>query len=196
MPDTAPRSLRKGCAGMALRVGLGRSALGVVLVAASDLGVCAILLGDDPGALRDDLARRFPGATLNDAGEDFSPVVSAVVAMLERPENGLDLPLDPRGTPFQRRVWDALQAIPPGTTTTYAAMADRLGMPGGSRAVARACAANPLAVIVPCHRVIRADGALAGYYWGIARKAALLERERHRTPIAPAESMIAPSQRA
>lgn len=178
MPGMSPLSSRKGSTGTTLRVGQGQCSLGGVLVASSDRGVCAILLGDDPRALRDDLARRFPDATITDAGEGFSTVVSAVLAMLDQPERGLDLPLDLRGTPFQRRVWEALQAIPPGATTTYAALADRLGKPSASRAVAGACAANPLAVIVPCHRVIRADGKLAGYFWGIERKAALLERER------------------
>ncbi len=161
-----------------LRVGQGHCSLGGVLVAASDRGIRAILLGDDLRALREDLARRFPGAVLAEAGKDFQSVVAAVIAMLERPEEGLNLPLDLHGTAFQKRVWEALRGIPPGTTTTYAALARRLGQPTATRAVAGACAANPLAVIVPCHRVIRADGSLAGYHWGLARKAALLDRER------------------
>jgi AraC family transcriptional regulator of adaptative response/methylated-DNA-[protein]-cysteine methyltransferase len=161
-----------------LRHAVGRCSLGAVLVAASGRGVCAILLGDDPDALRADLRGRFPAAEHVAGGADLDGALAAAVALVERPARGLALPLDLRGTPFRRRVWEALRAIPPGATTSYAALAARLGRPTATRAVAAACAANPVAVAVPCHRVVRSDGALAGYRWGLARKAALLARER------------------
>jgi AraC family transcriptional regulator of adaptative response/methylated-DNA-[protein]-cysteine methyltransferase len=178
----SPATFRAGGDGVRIRHADGRCSLGAVLVAATDRGVCAILLGDDPDALRDDLRRRFPAAAIEPGDAAFAATVAAVVALVERPAIGLGLPLDIRGTAFQRRVWEALRAIPIGTTTSYAALAASLGRPSAVRAVAAACAANPLAVAVPCHRVVRSDGALAGYRWGLARKAALLQRERDGGP--------------
>ena len=173
----APSALRRGGAGARLRFGSGPCVLGVVLVAASDHGICAILLGDDPGDLTQDLRGRFPHADLTEGGQALSGWIAAVIAFVDAPRIGLDLPLDIGGTPFQQQVWQALREIPPGSTATYAAIASRLGIPGAARAVARACAANPLAVAVPCHRVIGSSGDLSGYRWGVARKRALLERE-------------------
>ncbi len=156
---------------------IGISSLGAVLVARSPKGVCAILLGDDPEALARDIQDRFPHANLvgNDAG--FEQLVAQIVALVEQPGIGVELPLDIRGTAFQQRVWEALQQIPAGSTATYAQIAQRIGAPRAVRAVAQACAANSLAVAVPCHRVVRTDGSLSGYRWGVRRKRTLLERE-------------------
>ena len=173
----APARYRSGGAGTAIRYGFGRSSLGGVLAASSERGICAILIGDDEAALLDDLARRFPKATLIRGDADYRHQVAQVVAMVEEPRRGLTLPLDIRGTAFQQRVWQALSAIPPGETRSYAELAAAIGAPRSVRAVAGACAANPIAVAVPCHRAVRGDGALAGYRWGIERKRALLARE-------------------
>jgi AraC family transcriptional regulator of adaptative response/methylated-DNA-[protein]-cysteine methyltransferase len=151
--------------------------LGSILVAASERGVCAILLGDDPEALARDLQDRFPRADLIGGDRDFERIVAKVVGFVEAPGLGLDLPLDVRGTAFQQRVWHALRKIPAGSTASYTQLARQLGSPNSVRAVAQACAANPLAVAIPCHRVVRNDGGLAGYRWGVERKRALLERE-------------------
>jgi AraC family transcriptional regulator of adaptative response/methylated-DNA-[protein]-cysteine methyltransferase len=161
----------------AIRFAVGECSLGSVLVAATGAGVCAILLGDDPDALVRDLEDRFPNARL--AGNDarFEEWVSKAIGLIESPRHGLDLPLDLRGTTFQKRVWHALSEIPPGSTTSYGEIAKRVGAPGAVRAVAQACAANPLAVAIPCHRVVRRDGSLSGYRWGAERKRRLLERE-------------------
>lgn len=161
-----------------IRFAIGDSSLGQVLVAGSADGVTAILLGDDSNELRRDLAQRFPRATLVADDPSIAPLAERVIAMIESPSRAVDVPLDVRGTAFQRRVWEALRAIPAGSTATYTAIAQRLGMPNSARAVAQACAANPLAVVVPCHRVVRADGGLSGYRWGVTRKRALLDRER------------------
>ena len=150
--------------------------LGAVLVAASASGICAILLGDDTEALVRDLARRFPDSTIAEGG-DAVRLAANVAEHLDSPGADFDLPLDLRGTDFQRRVWRALLEIPAGSTATYKAIAERIGSPGAVRAVARACAANAIAVAVPCHRVVRDDGGLSGYHWGAERKQALLERE-------------------
>jgi AraC family transcriptional regulator of adaptative response/methylated-DNA-[protein]-cysteine methyltransferase len=152
--------------------------LGHVLVAATPRGIAAVLLGDDETELRNDLAQRFAKALLIDAAEDLQPLLGKVLLSIDAPSRPASLPLDLRGTAFQRRVWNALLAIPPGETRSYSQIAGAIGAPGGSRAVAAACAANPVAVLVPCHRVIRGDGALAGYRWGLERKRALLARER------------------
>ena len=154
--------------------------LGTVLVATTDEGICAILLGDDPGKLRRDLAARFPEAEL--IGEDTSldRLMAKVVAFIESPTEALDLPLDARGTDFQRRVWQALRDIPAGSTATYSEIAARIGAPKEAYAVGEACAANMIAVAIPCHRVVRKDGTLAGYRWGVNRKRALLAREGAR----------------
>mgnify|MGYP005810286073 CR=1 FL=1 len=173
-----PAAFRAGGAGMMIRYACGRCSLGVVLAAATEKGVCAILLGDDEPALAADLARRFPAAHIAAGDAAFMRQLDAVVALVEDPRRGLALPLDVRGTAFQHRVWQALREIPPGATASYAEIAARLGRPGAARAVAGACAANPLALAIPCHRVVRSTGDLSGYRWGLARKRALLDRER------------------
>lgn len=175
-----PTAWRAGGADTDIRFAIGQCALGALLVAASPRGVCAIALGDDPGRLAGDLQARFPHARLIGADPDFEALVAQVVGFVEAPQTGLDLPLDIRGTAFQQRVWQALRAIPAGTTLSYAELARRLGVPTAIRAVAGACAANTLAVAIPCHRVVRSDGSLAGYRWGVARKRALLDREAGR----------------
>jgi len=172
-----PKDYRQGGANMRIRFAVGQCSLGAILVAQSERGICAILLGDDPDALVRQLQDQFPRATLVGGDRDFERVIARVVGLVEAPAVGLDLPLDVRGTAFQERVWQALRQIPPGVTMTYAEIAARLGMPKAVRAVARACAANALAVAIPCHRVVRSDGALSGYRWGVERKRALLERE-------------------
>ena len=173
-----PSAYRAGAPGELIRHAAGNSALGVVLVAATGIGVCAILLGDDAETLAADLRARFPRARLEPGDAQFSAWVAAVVSFVDAPAAGsLALPLDIRGTAFQRRVWEALRAIPPGETRTYSAVAAGLGAPNAVRAVAGACAANPLAVAVPCHRVVGRDGGLSGYRWGLHRKRALLDRE-------------------
>jgi AraC family transcriptional regulator of adaptative response/methylated-DNA-[protein]-cysteine methyltransferase len=149
-----------------------------VLAAMSDRGICAILIGDDDAALIGDLCRRFPRAEMIAADPDFASIVEQVVAMVEAPERGLSLPLDIRGTAFQRRVWQELQGIPAGATASYSDIAARIGQPGAVRGVAGACAANRIAIAIPCHRVLRSDGALSGYRWGVERKRALLAREK------------------
>lgn len=173
----APRRYRQGAAGLRLRFAIGACSLGALLVAASDRGICAIALGDEPEPLLQELQERFPRAELVGGDAAFETWVAQVVGFVEAPATGLALPLDLRGTLFQQRVWQALQAIPAGSTVTYAQLAERLGVPRAVRAVAGACAANPVAVAIPCHRVVRTDGGLAGYRWGIERKRALLERE-------------------
>ncbi len=172
-----PTEYRAGGAALPIRFAIGPCSLGSCLVAATARGVCAILLGDDPEALIRDLERRFGGATLQGGDAEFEALVGRVLALVERPGAGAELPLDIRGTAFQQRVWAALTKIPAGTTTSYAALAASLGAPGSARAVAQACAANALAVAIPCHRVVRTDGGLSGYRWGIERKRALLDRE-------------------
>lgn len=175
----APGDYRRGGAGLRIRYATARCSLGWLVVAASERGVCAIGFVDSPAEAPASLRQAFPRAALEAAEDDFRHQVARVVAWVDAPAPGaLDLPLDIRGTAFQQRVWQCLQAIPPGETATYEEVADRLGQPRSARAVARACAANPLAVAVPCHRVVRKDGGLGGYRWGLARKRALLRRER------------------
>jgi len=163
-----------------IRFAIGQCSLGAILVASSDRGVCAILLGDDPDALARDLQDRFPRAELVGGGAGDERVVATVVGFVEAPRIGLDLPLDVRGTAFQERVWQALRQIPAGRTASYAEIARRIGAPNAVRAVAGACAANALAVTIPCHRAVRSDGGLSGYRWGVDRKRSLLERESAR----------------
>ncbi len=172
-----PTRFRAGGPGETLRFALGPCSLGTVLVASSERGIAAILLGDDPDALLRDLQDRFPRAELVGGEADYERVIGQVIGLVEAPGTGLGLPLDVRGTAFQQRVWAALRAIPPGGVRSYAAVADSLGAPTAMRAVAAACAANALAVAIPCHRVVRSDGGLSGYRWGVERKRALLERE-------------------
>jgi AraC family transcriptional regulator of adaptative response/methylated-DNA-[protein]-cysteine methyltransferase len=173
-----PTAFRAGGDGASIRFAIGDCSLGTILVAASDKGVCAILLGDDPDELARDLQDRFPKAHLIGGDAAFERLVAVVVGFVETPTVGLDLPLDIRGTAFQQRVWDALRAIPPGSTASYAEIAERIGRPKSVRAVAQACGANALAVAIPCHRVVRTDGSLSGYRWGVERKGELLRRER------------------
>lgn len=161
----------------AIRFAIGECSLGAILVARSDRGVCAILLGDGPDALLRELRGRFPEARPSGGDADFEGLVAAVVSFMETPTRGLDLPLDLRGTAFQRRVWQALRGIPAGKTASYSEIARRIGAPRSVRAVAQACAANAIAVAIPCHRVVRSDGAVSGYRWGVDRKRALLQRE-------------------
>lgn len=172
-----PTDYRAGGANAEIRFAVGECVLGSILVARSERGVCAIFMGDDPEALARELQDRFPRATLIGGDAGFERLVARVVGFVEAPGLGLDLPLDVRGTAFQQRVWQALREIPAGSTATYTEIAARIGAPKSVRAVAGACAANPVALAIPCHRVIRNDGGLAGYRWGVERKRALLQRE-------------------
>lgn len=172
-----PTEFKAGGARSEIRFAVGQCSLGAVLVAASARGVCAILLGDDPDALVRDLQDRFKTARLIGADGAFEQWIAQVVGLIESPRVGLALPLDIQGTAFQQRVWQALRGIPAGQTVSYTELARRIGSPQAVRAVAGACAANPLAVAIPCHRVVRHDGALSGYRWGIERKRILLCRE-------------------
>lgn len=175
--ETSPAVPIRG--GEAIHYSLRRCSLGLALIARSDKGVCAILLGDDAEALREDLRRRFKKALLIEDADDGALVDSAL-ATVETPDAPIAFPIDARGTDFQRRVWAALREIPPGHTTSYAEIARRIGAPKATRAVGGAIAANPVAVAVPCHRVLRIDGRLSGYHWGTERKRALLARENVR----------------
>ena len=172
-----PAAARRGGEGAVIRFAVGEASLGTVLVAATDKGVAAILLGDDPEALVRDLEDRFPRAKLVGGDAAFERTVAQVVGLVEAPGQRLDLPLDIRGTAFQQQVWQALRAIPAGRTATYSEIAREIGRPSAVRAVARACAKNPIAVAIPCHRVVRTDGDLSGYRWGVERKRKLLARE-------------------
>jgi len=156
---------------------IGECALGKVLVARSPVGVCAILIGSDAEELKSDLAARFPDSKLISNEPRLRDDLLKVVRFIETPGEGLDLALDMRGTPFQRRVWHALRAIPVGTTMTYSELARRIGAPKSARAVASACASNAIALAIPCHRVVRSNGALSGYRWGVERKRLLLNNE-------------------
>lgn len=172
-----PSNYRAGGPHLEIRFAVGECSLGSILVARSERGICAILLGDDPAALVRDLQDRFPRANLVGGDHDFEQIVSKVVGFVENPGVGLDLPLDIQGTAFQQRVWMALLEIPFGSTVSYTDIAGKIGSPRSVRAVAQACGANALAVAIPCHRVVRIDGDLSGYRWGIERKRILLERE-------------------
>ncbi len=172
-----PSAFRAGGDGAAVRFAVGECSLGAILVAATEKGVCAIMLGDEPDRLARALQDRFPTASLIGGDEEFERLVATAVGLVESPALGLDLPLDLRGTAFQERVWRALRDIPAGATATYTDLAQRIGKPKAARAVAQACAANKIAVAIPCHRVVRRDGGLGGYRWGVERKRALLQRE-------------------
>jgi AraC family transcriptional regulator, regulatory protein of adaptative response / methylated-DNA-[protein]-cysteine methyltransferase len=172
-----PTQYRAGGANEEIRFAVGDTSLGAILVASSKRGVASILLGTDPDTLVRNLQDRFPKARLIGADGDYEALVATVVGFVEAPNLGLDLPLDVRGTAFQQRVWQALQEIPVGQTLSYAEVARRIGSPKAVRAVAGACAANNLAVAIPCHRVVRNDGSLSGYAWGVERKRVLLDRE-------------------
>lgn len=172
-----PTAFRQGGRNTDIRFAVGQCTLGAILVARSDKGICAIALSDNPDQLVRDLQDRFPKANLIGGDRHFEKVVAEVIGFVEAPQIGLDLPLDLRGTAFQQRVWQALRDIPPGKTTSYADIARSIGRPSAIRAVAQACGANEIAVAIPCHRVVRSDGALSGYRWGVERKRALLEKE-------------------
>jgi AraC family transcriptional regulator of adaptative response/methylated-DNA-[protein]-cysteine methyltransferase len=175
-----PSRYRAGGLGVAIRFAIAESTLGSVLVAATDRGICAIMLGDDGRTLARELKARFPHATVSEGDRRFAQLVGRVVSLVEKPGVTVELPLDIRGTAFQQRVWKTLRDIPVGATASYAEIATRIGSPGAARAVAGACAANPLAVVIPCHRVVRSDGSLSGYRWGVERKRTLLARESRR----------------
>jgi AraC family transcriptional regulator, regulatory protein of adaptative response / methylated-DNA-[protein]-cysteine methyltransferase len=177
MLGMTPSQYRAGGTNEEIKFAVGQTSLGAILVASSRKGVAAILLGDDPDELVRNLQDRFPNAHLIGADNDYEALVAGVVGFVEAPEIGLDLPLDVRGTAFQQRVWQALQQIPVGGQVSYAEIAQRIGCPNAVRAIAAACAANNLAVAIPCHRVVRKDGSLSGYAWGVERKRALLDRE-------------------
>lgn len=177
MLGMAPSSYRTGGAGEKIRFAVRDSSLGPVLVASTENGVCSVSLGADGDVLAQELQRRFPNASLVGGDQAFEETISAVIGLVENPGKECDLPLDIRGSAFQAKVWGALREIPTGQTVSYAEVARRIGEPRSSRAVARACGANHLAVVVPCHRVVRADGALSGYRWGVDRKRELLRRE-------------------
>jgi AraC family transcriptional regulator, regulatory protein of adaptative response / methylated-DNA-[protein]-cysteine methyltransferase len=151
--------------------------LGFVIVAVSERLIRSIMVGDDPTTLVSDLQNQFPNDAVEVDQDCDTGLVAKVVGLIEHPEQAVNLPLDIRGTEFQIRVWDALQKVPAGTTVSYAILAAQIGAPNAARAVAQACAANPLAVAIPCHRAVKANGDFAGYRWGIERKEALLERE-------------------
>jgi AraC family transcriptional regulator of adaptative response/methylated-DNA-[protein]-cysteine methyltransferase len=172
-----PTTYRAGGANTKIYFAIGQSSLGSILVARTEKGVCAIFLGDDPEVMARELQDRFPKAEIIGGDAEFEKLVTAVVGFVEDPSLGLELPLDVRGTAFQQRVWQVLREIPVGTTATYSEIAERIGAPKAVRAVAGACAANKIAVAIPCHRVVRNDGNLSGYRWGVERKRALQERE-------------------
>jgi AraC family transcriptional regulator of adaptative response/methylated-DNA-[protein]-cysteine methyltransferase len=177
MLGMTPSDYRSGGNNAEIHFAIGECSLGSILVARSERGVCAILLGDDPDILARDLQDRFPRARLIGGDAGFEALVARVVGFVEAPSMGLDLPLDVRGTAFQQRVWQVLRQVPAGSTVSYAEVARRIGAPGSARAVAQACGANAIAVAIPCHRVVRNDGALSGYRWGVERKHALLRKE-------------------
>ena len=173
-----PASFRDGGRREVIRFAVAQTSLGAVIVGATARGICTIQLGDEPDGLVRAFQDRFSRATLIGADAEFEKVVARVIGLIEMPGAAHDLPLDVQGTAFQRRVWDALRAIPPGQTASYNEVAIRIGQPTAARAVAGACAANPVAVAIPCHRVVRADGDVSGYRWGVERKRALLASER------------------
>ncbi len=183
-----PKQYAKGGVDAQIHFAIAESILGSLLVATSSKGVCAISLGNDPETLLRELQDRFPRADLVGGDQNFESIVATVVGFIETPALTLDLPLDIQGTVFQQKVWQALREIPYGTTVTYSELAKRIGAPNAVRAVASACAANTLAVVIPCHRVVRQDGSLSGYRWGIARKKALIEKEAAATVVPPKSS--------
>lgn len=173
-----PTDYRAGGSNSEIFFAIGECSMGAILAAQTKRGVCAILIGNDAGQLVQDLQDKFPKAKLVGDAPEYQEVMAQIVALVENPKSGLDLPLDIRGTAFQKRVWKALQQIPPGATITYKEVAEKIGSPKAARAVAQACGANSLAIMIPCHRVVRNDGSLSGYRWGIDRKRTLIERER------------------
>lgn len=178
-----PSDYRRGAPAITIHFATGTCTLGTILVAATARGVCCILLGDAPDPLLSELRTRFPQATLVGGDAAFAATVASAVDLVDGSRARVDLPLDIKGTAFQQRVWAALRAIPAGQTASYRQVAEAIGQPQAMRAVAQACAANPVAVAIPCHRVVRHDGGLSGYRWGVARKQALLARETASQPI-------------
>jgi O-6-methylguanine DNA methyltransferase len=176
-PAKVVPKVQQGAAAEEIAFSIGESALGAVLVARSTDGVCAILIGSVAAELESDLATRFAYSKLVRNDRKLSDDLGEILRFIETPSDGLNLRLDIRGTPFQQRVWEALLRIPPGSIVTYGALANRIGKPGAVRAVANACAANAIALAIPCHRVVRSNGTLSGYRWGVERKRALLARE-------------------
>lgn len=180
MLGMSPTAFKKGGKNMDIRFAVAECSLGSVLIAATSKGICAVTLGDDPEALVQNLQDRFPQAELFAGDKEFETHIAAVIAHIENPAQNFDLPLDIQGTVFQQKVWQALRDIPSGQTTSYSDLANRIGQPKASRAVASACGANKIAVIIPCHRVVRNNGDLSGYRWGVERKEALLIKERQK----------------
>lgn len=180
-----PSTYKKGGAGLTIRYSIAQCFIGWVIVASTDRGICAVEFGDDPENLAAKVQKNFPKAGLEEAASDFSAQVQEVIAYIEEPGKGLQLPLDIQGTAFQQRVWQALREVPSGVTVSYAQIAERIGSSGAARAVARACAANKLAVAIPCHRVVRRNGELSGYRWGADRKRRLLFRESGQSGCFP-----------
>jgi AraC family transcriptional regulator of adaptative response/methylated-DNA-[protein]-cysteine methyltransferase len=178
----------KGGVNTQIHFAIAECGLGSLLVASSNRGLCAISLGNDADTLLRELQDRFPRAELVGNDQGFESIVAAVVGLIETPAPGFDLPLDIQGTVFQQKVWQALRKIPYGTTVTYSELANRIGAPNAARAVASACAANTLAVVIPCHRVVRQDGSPSGYRWGIALKQALIEKEAAGSTLPPTVS--------
>ena len=183
MLGMTPTKYRAGGADTQIRFAVGECSLGAILVAQSERGICAVLIGNDAGMLVRDLQDRFPRADLIGGESGFEQLVAKVVGFVESPAAEFDLPLDVRGTAFQQRVWQALREIPPGQTLSYTQLAQRIGSPKAVRAVAGACAANAIAVLIPCHRVVRNDGALSGYRWGVERKRVLLDKEARKSKV-------------
>jgi AraC family transcriptional regulator of adaptative response/methylated-DNA-[protein]-cysteine methyltransferase len=177
MLGMTPSAFRQGGAEVAVEYGVAPCSLGFILVARTERGICAISMGDKPDALIEAVQSKFRQATVVSGGAGFEELLSEVVGLVDTAANGRELPLDIRGTAFQTRVWEALRKIPAGVTKTYTEIAEEIGMPRSVRAVAQACGANPLAVAIPCHRVVRKSGDVSGYRWGIERKRTLLERE-------------------
>ncbi len=175
-----PSKWRRGGQGADIRFAIGECSLGAILVACSAKGVCSIQIDSEPDLLVHNLQDRFPNARLIGNDDEFTQLVARVIGFVEAPRSGFELPLDIRGTAFQQRVWDALRRVPAGSTASYRDIAERIGAPKAVRAVARACAQNEIAVAIPCHRIVRTDGALSGYRWGVERKQVLLERERNK----------------
>ena len=190
VPGMTPAGFRSRSADTDLQFAVGVSSLGSILVAASNKGIAAILMGADPAALIHDLEDRFPKANLIHGHRSFAETLAKVVALVDCPAAELNLPLDVRGTAFQSRVWQALRDVPAGTTVTYGEIAERIGLPEAARAVAAACAANKIAVAIPCHRVVRNDGSLSGYRWGVERKRTLLDLEARHRKTQPAKEGV------
>jgi AraC family transcriptional regulator, regulatory protein of adaptative response / methylated-DNA-[protein]-cysteine methyltransferase len=178
-----PKAYKAGGAGEAIRVSIRTCSLGLVLIAATQRGICTIEFGDDEAVLTNRLTVRFPNAVLLTADTQFSDWLERVLSYIEAPNKSLDLPLDIRGTVFQQQVWKALQEIPVGTTASYSEVAEKINKPKAVRAVATACASNALAVAIPCHRVVRGNGELSGYRWGVGRKRKLLDTEMQLTKL-------------